>query len=177
MHPKNTTVQHRHDNTSLIPLSRGKWAIIDTPDLDIVSPYSWAAGSQGNGFFYARAWVDGEKVFLHRHLMGYPAGKRVDHINGDTLDNRRSNLRVASSSENSMNGRPHSDNLYTKYRGVEYNKTKRQWTARICVNYNRTYLGSFPAAEEAARAYDESAIELHGEFAHLNFPLAKGEGV
>ena len=170
MHPKNTRIQSRHDGTSLIPLSRGKWAIVDTDDVPMIAEFSWAAGNQGGGFTYARGWVEGKKVFLHRFLLGSPNGKRVDHINGDTLDNRRSNLRVVTHSQNVMNGRSHGDNQYSKYRGVEFNKTKRQWTARICVNYKRTYLGSFPSAIEAARAYDAAAIELHGEFAHLNFP-------
>jgi hypothetical protein len=91
----------------------------------------------------------------------------VDHINGNVLDNRKCNLRVCTRAENSRNLRKSRNNT-SGYTGVS--KNKNRWCASIAYNNRRYYIGSFVSKEEAARARDLKAIELHGEFASLNFP-------
>lgn len=95
--------------------------------------------------------------------MNPPEGLVVDHINGNKLDNRRSNLRICTQSQN-LNGR----NTNKGYIGVSWDKFRGKWKANIGKDYQKIFLGRFDTAEEAARVYDEKAVELFGEFARLN---------
>ena len=118
------------------------------------------------------------RYYLSRLIMGEPKGMLVDHVNGDTLDNRRSNLRVCSKGENGRNRKVASKNNTSGFKGVScrkkgpdmINEWSRPWQAYINHDKKRHHLGMFATAEEAARAYDAKALELHGEFARLNFP-------
>lgn len=112
---------------------------------------------------------------LHRVVMERMLGRSlrrhelVDHINGDKLDNRRENLRLATNAENQFNRDLPAHNT-TGYKGVYRNPNgRRQWTAAITVNRKKRHLGSFHTAEDAARAYDAAAQELAGVFARGNF--------
>jgi hypothetical protein len=109
-----------------------------------------------------------QTVYLHRKLMDAGKGQTVDHINGDPLDNRRENLRLATRSEQNMN-RGLSSNNTSGFKGICYLKRDRKWWAYIHVNRKRTSLGYFDTPEEAARAYDRAAVQMHGEFALLNY--------
>lgn len=113
---------------------------------------------------YARGKVNGKAILMHRLIAGF-AG-HVDHINRDGLDNRRSNLRPASYSENAMNRDINIRNA-VGYKGVRKNKEK--YEARLGLNGKRCSLGHFNSALEAAIAYDKAALNLHGEFAATNF--------
>lgn len=93
---------------------------------------------------------------------------QTDHINGNTLDNRKENLRICSIAENGRNRKIQKNNT-SGYSGVSYMKGVCKWQATICVNKNKIYLGVFETAEESARAYDSAAKEYFGEFARLNF--------
>jgi hypothetical protein len=112
----------------------------------------------------------GKKVQLHRLLIGAFEGEVVDHINGDTLDNRLRNLRVCTNAENIRNSRRRAGSG-SQFKGVTRIKGTDRWRAQIMVNGCKMYLGSFRDEESAARRYDEKAKELHGEFARCNFPL------
>jgi hypothetical protein len=101
-------------------------------------------------------------VYMHRLLMAAPSGLCVDHIDGNTLDNRRANLRLATHSENLRNMKRKKNNR-SGYRGVH--RVRNRWCAQITCNRKVRTLGTFATAEEAHEAYVKAATELHGEFA------------
>ena len=105
-------------------------------------------------------------VLMHRYLLQANPGERVDHQDGNGLNNRRENIRKATSSQNGMNARAQVGGS-SKFKGV-WRPTR--WRAEIRVNYKTIHLGSFATEEEAAHAYDEAARRLFGEFARVNFP-------
>lgn len=108
------------------------------------------------------------KVLMHRYIMDAPKGKQVDHINGNKLDNRKSNLRIATASTNKANCGLRKSNT-SGYKGVSIQKGRtKKWAAQIKVDYNRIHLGYFYTKEEAALAYNEAALKYFGEFAKLN---------
>jgi len=144
-----------------ISLTLGYVAIVDAADADRVLRYRWYA-SVGSGKPYARnSRVSG----MHRLIVGALPGEHVDHINGNTLDNRRENLRICSHAENCRNRKI---NLGRRLKG--FYESRGRFVARIRFNQRLINLGSFATEEEAARAYDAGAIRYFGAFANLNFP-------
>lgn len=161
-----------------IPLTKGLVAIVDDEDFELVSAFKWYASGipRDPTIFYAKTHEKGthRSITLHRMLMGEPVGIHVDHVNGNPLDCRRPNLRVATSHQNSFNRwkdknrkRPPS----SRYKGVSIHRRVNSiaWAAQIKLNQEQIYLGLYPTEEMAARAYDGAAVELFGEFARLNF--------
>lgn len=152
-----------------IPITGGEWTVIDEDDAERVLQFMWALAVMPNGGRYARRFIrDGKRksvVYLHRFILNAPDGTVVDHKNGDGLDNRRSNLRLANRSLNRMN------TPFTRspsgFKGVS--RAGEKWDAYITKDGKTTYLGRFKTAELAARAYDQKARELFGDFAHTNF--------
>jgi len=150
-----------------IPLTKGMVTIIDDDDYELVSQYKWCVRTSEKGRYYAGRNTGSNNVYLHRWLLNAQFGIEVDHINGNTLDNRRSNLRLCTRVGNGRNGRKH--RLYrstSKYKGVYWSVNK--WQAQIRVGRERFNLGRFTNEEEAARAYNEAASKYYGEFARLN---------
>jgi hypothetical protein len=145
-----------------------RYAIIDPEDYEKIAVDDWQLYNNHNYKYYAVRLEDCKVVFMHRQIMNNPAGFVVDHRNREGLDNRKSNLRLATRSQNNCNRKQMQGT--SKYRGVCYNKRTKKWRAAISFNGMYKHLGLFETEEEAGRAYDEAAKELHGEFATLNFP-------
>lgn len=161
--------------TKLISLTRGLFTLVDDRDFEHLSSVRWHARVAPVGAVYvSRSTTDRAYVYMHREIMGLTPKDRVhvDHVNDDTLDNRRCNLRVASHSDNVANGVWHKPTR-SGYRGV-WPGTKGGWEAHITVRHQRIYLGHFHTAIEAAAAYDSAAQQHRGEFARLNFPRKEG---
>ncbi len=159
-----------------IPLSRGKYAKVDPADYYKLSEYKWFVSAGINNRFYACRWGPnrngkrGKPVRMHREVANTPNGLVCDHINGDSLDNRKANLRSATHLQNCWNARKSPQSAYSKYKGVTFDKMRQKWNAQICVNGKRIFLGTFKDETEAAKAYDKAAKKYFGEFAALNFP-------
>lgn len=147
------------------------WAVVDLADLERVLRYRWCS-IKIRQRTYAQTTIrrNGGKthIYLHRYILDAPAGALVDHVDHDGLNNRRSNLRLATPTGNVRNARLRSDNP-SGYKGVAQTPSGR-WRARIVVKGKRIWLGTHATAEEAARAYDAAARERFGQFACVNFP-------
>lgn len=152
-----------------IPLTHGLFAIVDDGDYEFLSGFRWFADKGGNTFYARRnsAGSNVRKIRMHREIMRAGSEEEVDHINGNGLDNRRSNLRICNHSENQRNGKKYKNNT-TGYKGVSWHKQHKKYYAKIRVNNKDIFLGLFLNPEDAARAYNKAAIIFHGEFAKLN---------
>lgn len=150
-----------------IPLNKGAYTIVDAADYPWLVKYKWRISERG---YAQRSLAKHEnngksaQVSMHREILQTPKGLFSDHINGIKLDNRRSNLRICTPHENNMN-RP---NVTGVYKGVYWCKRQERWMAQIMKDQRNYYIGSFRKPEDAARAYNEKAKEMFGEFARLN---------
>ncbi len=159
------------DGTATILLSQGQETVVDAHRLHTLLRYRWVAQGRPAGSYYAIAQVGGKvgrrRYHLHRMVTNAPSGMQVDHRDYDTLNNADSNLRVATATQNQANTKLRANNA-SGYKGIEptHRNSQTHWMAK-CQGH---YLGSFPSREAAARAYDDKARELFGEFARLNFP-------
>jgi hypothetical protein len=153
---------------------QGCFVEIDKSDLPVIRSRRWrVAHREGRSYVVAGGGKRGAVVSLHRAILNPPPGVPVDHINGDGLDNRRSNLRACSTAENVRNSRKYAAHRATsKFKGVCLDRGK--YRAQIALPGRKLNLGRFASEEEAARAYDAAALQHFGEFARLNFPPVLG---
>ncbi len=157
-----------------IPLTRGKTAIVDPVDADLVAQKWFACGREPYTYAMRNA-KNGKQERMHRIILEREIGRELlpgemaDHIDGNVLNNRRDNLRVVSNAQNIRNRKRNSNNT-SGYKGVSLNKQTGHWTARIGVEGKYINLGVFATPEQAALIYDAAARHYHGEFANLNFP-------
>lgn len=154
-----------------IKLDKGMATIVDDSDYEWLSKLKWRAhnpsGKEGGSFYVLTGY---KGTAMHRMITDCPKGMHVDHINGDSLDNRRSNLRICTHQENMRNRKPLlTKRSKSKFLGVDLNRSGKKWTARIGLNNKKIHLGTFSNEFDAARIYDMHAKAAFGRFAHLNF--------
>jgi hypothetical protein len=166
-----------------IKLTQGKFAIVDQEDYEKLNAHKWRAHSNHNIAFYAVRMtgysINGKRktIQMHREIMRPADDLFVDHINHDGLDNRKINLRIVTPAQNNYNCRKRKGEHSSKYKGVSLDKREKRWRADISYKCKRIHLGYFDNEEEAAKAYDEAAKELYGEYAVLNFSQTPTTGV
>jgi len=158
-----------------IPLTQDQFALVDDADYEWLSQWKWtAAWNRGTRTFYAIRYSAGgrigrKRIFMHRQILGLEFGdkRKGDHRFGNTLDNRREFLRIATDSQNTTNSRLSKRNT-SGVKGVRWNKREESWCSSISVNRVRRFLGYFPTKQQAVDAYRTAAMELHGEFTRLS---------
>lgn len=154
-----------------IPLTQKKVALVAAVDYERVNQYRWCAGRVGNQWYAYRKHF-GKTLRMHQFIMNPPKGMVVDHANGNGLDNRRENLRLCTKLENAWNKRRRKEEgAKSQYIGVyPCRRPPGKWCIKVMCNGEVTNLSPFDTPEEAARVRDRKALELHGEYAWLNFP-------
>lgn len=152
-----------------VVLVSGRDVLVDDEGLALLRGGGWIVKINNGNPYVGRNIHDGRRVVrhevLHRILMRCPDDRMVDHINGNTLDNRRVNLRICDHAENMKNRRIHSNNR-SGVKGVYRDATEKniRWRAQIRVEGKKICIGSFASPEEAEAAYLEASKRYHGEF-------------
>lgn len=148
-----------------IKLTKGKKAVVDDDDYKILSQYKWLATNR----YAARAenfYVDGKRkqkfIFMHRYVMNAPEDREVDHINRNTFDNRKKNLRVCTHQQNSFNHPGYGHRGITKVTNRPLNKP---YCVRLMINGKNLYLGYYRTLKEAKKVWENEAKKHYGEFA------------
>lgn len=155
----------------LIPLTQGQFAIVDDEDYEYLNQWKWCASLRYGNFYAVRNSRNKitkkvDLLMMHNIIMKPEKGLFVDHINHKTLDNRKSELRIATNSQNSMNrSKTHGK---SKYKGVYYNTQKQKWIASITINEKKMYLVATKIEEDAAIYYNVAAQLIYKDFACLN---------
>lgn len=157
----------------IVPLSNNpNGTEVDDSDFQILSQYKWKMG--GDGYAVRNVYVSGGKyktILMHRYLLDPEDGMVIDHIDGNPLNNKRSNLRVCTRKQNMSNMKKPITNA-SGYKGVHFHKntTDKVWMAQIRINNKNKFLGAFTSPVEAAKEYDLHAVAVFGIYAKLNFP-------
>jgi hypothetical protein len=156
-----------------IPLGEGKYVIVDPEDYYRFGSFRWS-DMGGSSKIYAMRTIRDKNgkikvVALHKEIMKPPRGRVVDHWNGNSQDNRKANLRIATYLQNAYN-RGKKKNATSKYIGVSFDKQTKSWGVKIKHRGKHRWIGRFKREIDGARAYDRAALKYRGRFARLNFP-------
>lgn len=151
----------------------GLFALVDAEDFERLHQYSWTLfeGGYAKRGEYDPAIRNNRTVLMHHEVLGLPSKNRIDHKNHNGLDNRKQNLRPATSQQNMRNIKKKVG--VSRYKGVSWDKSRSKWMAKIAVDKRTINLGRFSSETDAARAYDTAATELFGEFANCNFATSE----
>ena len=157
-----------------IELTKDEFALFDDEDFVTVSQHRWYLRSDGIRKYAAARVIREHRrttIEMHRLVLGLNIGQKimVDHIDGNGLNNQKTNLRLANDSQNQMNQRPRRG-CTSEYKGVSRCSETGMWRSKIVVARKQIYLGRYKDERKAAQAYDEAAERLFGQFARLNFP-------
>lgn len=154
-----------------IKLTKGKSVIVDDADYDFLMQWKWCfCISRGErGYAFRSDWRSGnpKSILMHRIIMNPADNLLVDHIDMNTLNNQRSNLRICTRSQNLMN-RNAIENGTSKYKGVTWDRARNKWMSHIVLNKKFKNLGRFEKETDAAHVYNIAALSHFGEFARIN---------
>jgi hypothetical protein len=156
-----------NERVKYIALTRGKQALVDAEDYDRLKRHKWTASSSGPKC-YAQRNEKGHSIMMHREIMHAPKGMVVDHIDGNGLNDCKSNLRICTQSQNNYNGRPRGGT--SGFKGVSYDKERGTYKAYVWEKGRTVVLGRYASQMEAAQVRDLRAVQFNGEYAYLNFP-------
>jgi hypothetical protein len=162
--------QSTETDRRIIALSKGQFAIVDAADFDWLSRFKWHCVITNNIAYAYHCFCD-KTVGMHRFIMKPGQSLVVDHIDGNGLNNTRGNLRICTREQNVHNRK--GGGKTSQYKGVCRKKHSKKWYAGIKKNEQHIHIGYFEREIDAAKAYDEKARQLFGEFAYLNFPNEK----
>lgn len=146
-------------------LTQGKMALVDDEDYARVATLTWHFSAKR--YAAHRVGYHGKYIYMHRFVISASENERVDHVDGDGLNNTRINLRICTQSQNMMNARKRA-NVSSKYKGVLFNKSRGKYIAYIQIGGKNKHLGVFLCENDAAIAYNDAARIHFGEFARLN---------
>lgn len=136
--------------------------------ITVIDQHDYLRFSNTKWYLAGKGYVKSREGYLHRLIIGASAGEEVDHINGDKLDNRRCNLRLATSNQNKWNRGKQNGRYSSRFKGVSWHSASQTWRAQIKVRRKLISLGYHVSEIDAARAYNDGALKYHGEFASLN---------
>lgn len=160
------------ETISLQGKHKDKHVLVSNEDFERLSNMKWYYVGGTHKYAATKPWRKGrqETIYMHRLVAGTPAGLQTDHINGDTFDNRRENLRVCSVSQNQANKKKQVQKAAasSKYKGVSWNSFSGKWQAYLFDGDKQKFLGRFPTQNVAALIYNMHAKALFGDFARLN---------
>jgi HNH endonuclease/AP2 domain len=167
-------IQEDYTGSVTLLLPKGEWTIIDIDIFAWACEGKWRVFRQGKRCGLAKEkckrvvrYHDGRTSLMHREITNAPKGLVVDHKNHQTVDNRRSNLRVCTVRENNLNCRGQSSTS-SRFKGVAWEKRSGKWKVITGKTYEKVYLGAFDCEIEAARTYNKYAKEHYGPMAYLN---------
>lgn len=173
MNIKNKII-YKDENTIIFNIKSKKFGnfeiIIDAEDFNKIKEYYWYVGKKPNAFYVITNINKNNKrttLKLHRLIMDFPENMDIDHINHNTFDNRKTNLRICKHNKNTKNHKININNT-SGFKGVTWFKYTKKWSVGIFSDGNRVHIGYFDDKIKAAMAYNEAAKKYHGEFANLN---------
>lgn len=152
-----------------IQLTQGYIALIDDEDFERINRFTWCAAKSNENYYAIRKnYNESGTIRMHRVILNINDTKiKIDHIDNNSLNNQKSNLRIASNSENKRNQIKHKITS-SKYKGVHFRKDNKKWRAGVRLNDQQINLGQFNNEIDAALAYNTAAIKYFGEFAKIN---------
>jgi hypothetical protein len=165
-----------------IPLTRGCVALVDDRDFLSLAQHKWfAIVNSRTGITYAVRWdwstTPPTMTFMHKEILGIGKGVRGDHRDGNSLNNQRSNLRIATTSQNNCNRLRLPKGKTSRYRGVSWDTHNGAWKAAATFRGKHRHFGHFGDEREAAKAFDRGVEQLYEGWAVLNFPSERGRKV
>ena len=153
-----------------IQVTQGNFALVDNADFKFLNQYRWCILKSGNQLYarHSLPRINGKNkhILMHVLILDTPKGMDTDHKDGNGLNNQRKNLRICTRSENQRNRGVQKGNI-AGIKGVSLHRHNKKWTAQICLNKKKVYLGSFDTKEKAGDAYRRVCIKYHGEYAKM----------